>query len=295
MRFLASSIERMGCQTVVLAPARPRVSTAFRRICSDDSLHEALIASMQRMRGGAYVQDGAISPSELTDDGRHRQRVDTDSWHLLALNRSGIVCGCARMCLHEDAVSFADLGVRNVPLARSPEWSVRLRRAVESELAEARRKRLWYAEVGGWAINSDRRCTVDALGTVLAVYALAELLGGALMIGTATRRHNSAPILRRIGARPLVFDEVEIPPYYDPAYGCEMEILRFDSANPRPAYMSWLAEIRERMADVPVICPSRTVSHTVPEGFSVATSGSRLRSPVPAPAAGLSMRQASAG
>jgi len=295
VRFLASSIERMGCQTVVLAPARPRVPTAFQRICSDDSLHEALIASMQRMRGGAYVHDGAISPSELTDDGRHRQRIDTDSWHLLALNRSGIVCGCARMRLHDDAVSFADLGVRNVPLARTPEWSVRLRRAVESELAEARRKRLSYAEVGGWAINSDRRCTVDALGTVLAVYALAELLGGALMVGTATRRHNSAPILRRIGARPLVFDEVEIPPYYDPAYGCEMEILRFDSANPRPTYMSWLAEIRERLAGVPVICPSRSVSHTVPEGFNAATSSSRLGSPVPATTVGLSMRQASAG
>jgi len=48
-------------------------------------------------------------------------------------------------------------------------------------------------------------------------------------------------------------DGMEMPTYYDPQYGCEMEILRFDSSFPNPRYNRWIPQIRDHLRTVPVI------------------------------------------
>jgi hypothetical protein len=51
-----------------------------------------------------------------------------------------------------------------------------------------------------------------------------------------------------------------IPPYYDPLYGCEMELLRFDSTSPNPRYAEWIQACYEMLIESPVI--SRTSLET---------------------------------
>lgn len=83
---------------------------------------------------------------------------------------------------------------------------------------------------------------------------LLECLGSCTGVATATFRHGSAPILRRIGLRPLSADGVELPPYFDPRYGCQMQVLRFDSRFPNPKYREMVAEFRSSLTTAPVIC-----------------------------------------
>ena len=142
------------------------------------------------------------------------------------------------------------------------------RSAVEWQMADARRMRVGFGEVGGWAVAADRRWTLEPLKIILATYGLLELLGSCIGVATATFRHSSATILRRIGLESLCADGVELPPYFDERYGCEMEVLRFDSRFPSPKYRAWVAEFSASLADAPVICPERDwhIAQVAPAG-----------------------------
>ena len=116
-------------------------------------------------------------------------------------------------------------------------WGEGFRASIGAELESARGAGFAYVEVGGWALDPAVRGTSEALKSVLATYALAQLQGGAIGVSTATERNGSARILRRLGGRPLEWAGSEIPPYFDENYGCAMEILRFDSRYPTPRYI----------------------------------------------------------
>ena len=45
-----------------------------------------------------------------------------------------------------------------------------------------------------------------------------------------------------------------MPPYYEPQYKYEMEILRFDSSRPNARYSTWVNDCRTYLQSVPVIC-----------------------------------------
>jgi hypothetical protein len=221
-----------------------------------DRRHETLLADMQRLRGRLYVDDGAILPSQLTLDGRHVQDADYRAWHLLLVDDDESVCGCARYLSHSPYVPFSALGVSRSPLAFSDRWGVRFQQSVEEEIRAARREGLAYVEVGGWALKEQLRFTADALRIAMASYGLAFMLGGCLGISTVTHRHCSAAILRRIGGRPLESEGDELPSYFDPAYRCQMEVLRFDSRQLNPRYVPLARELSNYLAESPVICPS---------------------------------------
>jgi len=216
-----------------------------------------LLAGMQRLRGSVYLKDGAIAADELTPCGRHKQAEDTRSWHVLAVDEEDQVRGCLRYLEERDTSRFEDLWISNTALARCPVWGGRFRRSVELERARARQRQVSFGEVGGWAVAEDRRCSVEALRIILATYALLELLGGCLGLATATVRHGSAGILRRIGLGSLMVDGQEVPPYYDSRYGCQMEALRFDSAFPNAKYRIAIQELCSLLTTAPVICRAR--------------------------------------
>jgi hypothetical protein len=233
------------------------VPDSFQNVEDNPERHTALLTEMQMLRGTVYLQDGAITPSQLCAKGRHRHPVDQKSWHLLAVNQDGRVCGGARYRETSNRTVFSQLTIKLSSLARSAVWGKKLRAAVEAELERARKKDVSYVEFGGWALAEELRCKTEGLRIALAVYSLAQSLGGCVGISTATRRHRSSSILRRIGGRPLEADGVELPPYYDPQYGCEMEILRFDSNLPNPRYSRWIDQIRDHLQTVPVIRSNR--------------------------------------
>lgn len=235
-------------QLVLLAPNGAQIPDKFRNRRDDARGHASLLGDLQRLRGRVYVQDGAIQTWDLTADGRHTQAADDESWHILVTGEDGRVAGCARYFSHSPNARIEDLGVATAPLVTNSltrDWA---RAAIESQLQDARDRRLGYVEVGGWALTEELRWSAAALHLALASYALAEILGGCLSIGTVTHRHASSSILRRIGGTSLQYGGMEAGSYFDPRYGCDMEILTFDSSKPNPKYKSMLAEIQKELA-----------------------------------------------
>jgi hypothetical protein len=242
---------------MLLAPSSDAVPGAFRRLYVDSSCHGRALRQLQRLRGRVYLEDGAIRPSQLSADGRHRVAADSVSWHLLTVQPGGRVTGCARYRPYDGVPRFEDLDVRASALARQAAWRRRVREAVEGQLAQARRRRVGVVEVGGWAIAPEWRFTSVALEIVLSMFALARHLGGCIGLTTATVRNGSSRILQKLGAGPLELAGTRLPAYYDPHYRCRMEMLRLDSSMPGPKYSDLIDSIGARLLELTVVCPER--------------------------------------
>ena len=252
MRLICEGRKTSGRGFVLLAP-RQSDPMPFHEVVDDDSRHQRLLADAQRLRGEIYVRDGAIHSWELSAGGRHIQRADALSWHLLTVDERERVTSCIRYHAHRPGVSFSDLDIPQCAAAQPAEFGQKVREAIQDELAYASQRAFYYVELGGWAISEEMRCSSEALRMLLTVYALAQLMGGALGISTATTRHHSSSILRRVGGRPLMARGVEVPAYLDPHYNCEMELLGFDSTSPDSRYEKWIRECRAALVDLPVI------------------------------------------
>jgi hypothetical protein len=248
----ARSCRSSEMQLAVLPPRGATVPHLFAGVESNPSLYFSFLANIQRFRGSVYLADGAVLPHELTEDGRHWLAIDEKSWHVVALDAKQEVCGCLRFLEETAASRFDELWVRNAALTRR-DSGASFRHAVEAEMMRARLERVRFGEVGGWAISKDRRRGMDALRVLLATYGLLELLGGCIGVATATTRHGSAEILRRVGLDHLAADGAALPPYYDPQYDCEMEVLRFDSRRANPKFTGWIHELSMYLRTVPVV------------------------------------------
>jgi hypothetical protein len=244
---------RTRTRFVVLPPSGLKVSRQFRNIQFDTRRYNELIADMQRFRGEVYLSDGAIQDADLVN-GRHKLSIDEDSWHVLSLDSGGRISACLRYLAHQNARSFDDLWVRDAALADCPKFGGHFRRAVEAEILHARQMKLGFGEVGGWAVAQAFRRTLEPLRVILTSFALGQLLGGCTGVATATFRHGSAAILRKIGLNPLQWDGAALPPYFDERYGCQMEVLRFDTRSPNAKYQEAVTELSAALAGSPVIC-----------------------------------------
>lgn len=248
-----------SASTILLAPPLARLTEIFHSVKVDCLQHAWFLAEVQRLRGRVYLHDGAIEGRQLSSDGRFEHPHDQTSWQLLLINSLGRVSGGMRYRPADEA-SFHHLDIARSALAKSDKWGVRLRKAVEAKRADAQRREISYAEVGGWALTEEVRGSRQAFRMAVTIYALAQLLGGALCTTTATTRHRSSTILKKIGGYGLASDGLELPPYYDPQYRCEMEILGFDSHFPNPKYKLWVEESRRHLANLTVICAESVYS-----------------------------------
>ena len=248
---LRCEARQSGRQYVLLAPSEGAASQ-FDQSSVDPSRHRRLLAEAQRLRGRIYLEDGAIQPSYLSAD-RHIQEADEQAWHLLTVDENEAVVACIRYFAHEATVRFSELSVAGSYIARSAKLGTRVREAVETELDRTRRRGVCFVELGGWAVCESLRCTTEAIRTLLTVYALSQVRGGAVGLSCATTRHHSSSILKRIGGRPLKASGVEVSSYYDAQYACEMELLSFDSESPNQRYASWIRDCREVLHQVPVV------------------------------------------
>lgn len=258
LRLLERNIATVEDRLVLLAPPNVAIPEYFTNARPDPAKHAAFVREVQRLRGSIYLQDGAVQRHQLTRDGLHQTPEDERSWHLLMLNSKQKVSSCAWYMEHEEA-RFETLRVRNCPLTSTDGWREKLRLAVEAELTRARENGLRYAEVGGWAVARESRCTSEGLLLALAAYSLGRLLGGALGLTTATVRHSSSTILKRLGGSFLEVGGSIVPPYYDPKYKCEMELLRFDSRHPSAKYARTIDLLGLKLANVSVV-GSRSVA-----------------------------------
>ena len=261
MKTLANSLAAQRTGFVILPPLGDAVPDTFKDVEVDDYRYGELLADMQRFRGATYLFDGAILPTQLSGDGRHILPIDKESWHVLTLKQEGNVCACLRFHEEVPAKRYHDLGIRSSAMAHCDIWGETLRKAVEIERFNAQEEVLRFGEVGGWAISTDRRNTAESLRIILATYGLLMLLGGSIGLATATCKHGSASILRRLGLSSLTVEGVQLPSYYDPDYRSEMEVLRFDSRTPSPKYVNWITELSSHLANAPVICAKRQVGY----------------------------------
>jgi len=250
-KYLERSIAAIEDRLVLLAPPNMHVPPPFVNVTVDSDLHLGTLREAQRLRGSVYLEDGAISPAALSPDGRHQIPEDDNSWHLLMTDAKRRITACEWYLDHPTVPSPGQLRARHCPLARTEEWHDLLHMAVMSEVQRARRERLRYAEIGGWAVAPSARSSAAGLLLALGGYALARMLGGALMMVTATTRHSSSAILRRLGGASFEFGGRAIPSYFDPRYNCDMELLRFDSRHPGERYRSLVEMLHARM---PMLC-----------------------------------------
>lgn len=268
-KLLHRNIGAVNKRLILLAPPQASVPCSFENVDSDPQRYQTLLKDMQRLRGGIYLRDGALEPHQLSIDGLHQTPEDEKSWHLLMVDQAGRVDACVWYMEHAPTVSVDRLRVRKSPLANQPAWRDALWRAVEMDLSLARQAGLGFAEVGGWAVAEHSRCSSEGLVLALAGYSLGRVLGGAIGMTTATVRHCSSTILRRLGGTNLKIGEQTIPSYYDPRYKCEMELLRFDSRHPSPKYNGVVELLKKKLGEVLVVAPREgTVARPVYDFFA---------------------------
>lgn len=255
LKLLERNIAAVEERLVLVAPPHVSIPDSFRNVIVDPIRHKRLVKEMQAMRGGVYLDGGYLTRSQLTAAGLHQTPEDEKSWHLLITDGQN-VSSCGWYLNHENTASVDDLRVRNCPLARTTEWRGKLYRAVESEIARARQDGLYYAELGGWAVSKDKRCSSEGLMLALAGYGLSRLLGGAIGITLANVTHASSSILRRLGGSFLEVDGTTLPAYYDPNYKTMIELLRFDSRRPSEKFSNLIELAKSSLARVPVVANS---------------------------------------
>ena len=252
LKLLERNIATIGQRLVLAAPPAVAIPLSFENVDFVAERRARLVRDVQRVRGSIYLEDGAIERNELTDDGLHKTAEDARSWHLLLLNAERRITACVWYLPHHIDASVDDLRVRNCPLTRLPRWRGNVLQAVQSDISRARSEGLQYAELGGWAVSKENRCAGDGLVLALAAYSLAAIFGGALGITTATVRHSSSTILRRLGGSYLPCGDGAVPSYYDPKYRCMMELLRFDSRAPNPKYAHLIEALGQQIAHAPL-------------------------------------------
>lgn len=250
-------MQNISYRPEILAPILTDPSIWTGVVSSDESRHTYLLRSAQQLRGRCYLADGAILPEHVLSDGRLAMPDDDRSWHFVVITSDDRVVGCVRYALFDPvAASFHDLRISELVRFTGQEWSGKLVSAVRTDLLLARLRGSFYAELGGWAVAEEYRGTKLALETMLASYAWGELVrGGCICSCTATVRHGSASILRRIGGSPLANKDGPLSSYWDPRYGCEMEVLRFDSRIVQPRYQQLVLEMRSTLKGTPVLQP----------------------------------------
>jgi len=258
--LLERSITRVDKRLILLAPPKKVVPPVFENVERSLNQHLGRLTEVQRLRGTIYWHDGAIGPNDLSQGGLHRTPEDEKAWHLLMTNQQGRVTSCVWYIEHHEAPSLNKLRVRDCPAGLRHESKDVFWKAVESDLQTARREQLRYAEIGGWAVAKELRHTTEGLVLALAAFSFGRMFGGALGMTTATVRHSSSNILRRLGGSHLEVDGTPVAPYYDPKYGCLMEVLRFDSRRPSAKYGGLIDMLMEKLARVQVIAQTARVT-----------------------------------
>jgi len=245
------------CSFQLLAPPQARFAGEFARTIHNEQLYDHYLASMQRLRGRVYLKDNAIKPYDLDRDGRFHMHSDEQSWHLLLVDDRNEVIGCAKYLVHSSHVPYHRLRISQSALAKDASWSDKVRKAVEGDLRRAREARLSYVEVGGWALAEEWRGTRAALEILVGSFALGQLWGGSLGSCTATVRHSSSSMLRRLGGSSFELEGEPLPSYDDPEYGCTMELLRFDYRTPAQRFLPLIDQLKGTLKKLSVLTPAQ--------------------------------------
>jgi hypothetical protein len=231
----------------ILAPSRNDVPNSITHEVSNSRQHSELMYDLQKLRGDVYREYAGIA-STLLPDGRHWHRLDASSWHVILHDETGEVYGCAR---YRKITTFDELICSKAAVALSPTTGPIFRATFTQHVAEARRRGLHYGEASAWALSEKARCSTAAVNIALMSFALAEWLGAAGGITTASTRHHASSILKRIGGKRFANFE----PYYEPMFDCNIELLDLNLTNMESRYSVKLDEMRAQLRGTSILCP----------------------------------------
>jgi hypothetical protein len=242
------SSNRQKLQLKILAPTLSDVPSTLSNVRIGSTLHTNLIYAIQLLRGSVYKEYAPIA-GRRRSDGRHYLPSDAQSWHIVLQDTcEQQIAGCIRY--RQIRGDYEELGVSKSALAHSRRYGPLLRAAIERDITATSNTGMHYAEVGMWALRPEVRCSSAAVNLALTMFVLAEHLGGGIGITTATTRHHSACILRRLGGRGLA----GLSAYYEPKYGCVIEVLRFALADLDSRFASRLDQLRTEIRHIDIIC-----------------------------------------
>jgi hypothetical protein len=255
-RATRSLFPRLGSARLqLIAPStRAKVLQTFSCVAADLGRHAEMIDRIQRFRSGVYRADGAIPRSDSGDATNHSLNLDHRSWHVLVTGDDEQILACLRYThLVGRPILLGRLHLMRMVERAEPETARKLRAAVQVFLDEANRRGNSMSEVGGWATGPEVRNSVKGLLLVCACWFLAELLQDPLGLATATTRHNSAGILRRLGGFSLDCGGMALDAFFDGYHGCEMQILGFSAHGLASQYRSTAADITSYLRNAPVL------------------------------------------
>lgn len=251
MNLATGSGSSVSRRLVLLAPPGADTSS-FTDVRCDRAAYDEVLEDAQRFRAQVHVEERLLELSDLTSDGRHVQNADYKGWHLVTLNDRGSVEACSRVLVYDSKVSFSQLSISQSSLAHCDRWGWLLKRAIENQIDEVSRRDLPFCELGGWAVSPTLRSGAEAVRMVLGSYALGGVLGGVAGISTL-EINTAAPILRRMGARPLKAGKSH-----------DLNVLQFDSSQPNPDFAARINQVCAQLRSVTVIAggPSKRWNKT---------------------------------
>jgi hypothetical protein len=238
---------------IILAPADAEIPSAFSRRSSNGKSYDRILCKVQKLRGRIAFDEGAVREQDLLPEYRHEMDGDAESWHLVRVDENENVLGCARILVHPDWVDYFSLRVSRSAIATDGDWRSEVREAVEKDMRMARDSGMMIVEPGGWVIDESLRGKTEAIELALSAFAWSQLVGGCLAYVTATVKHHSAAMLRRLGGSPLRVNGKTLPSYYDRQYDCEMEILKIETGSLNPRFEPAMAPLRTLLSLTSVI------------------------------------------
>jgi len=241
-----NQIGALGLELTVIPPLFPNTDfdCAIRERFLRLAEYMAAVSEIQRFRGRVYVADGAIPASALDEAGRHYQEFDFENYHLCLRNWQGRIGGCLRLRLHERTAEVRDLWLHELIKRMHPDMAESCYAALTSLFEMSRRDNVRIGEIGGWAVDEEFRNHRVSTLLPIAGWALYQIVGNAFGVASATRRHHSAAILKRIGGFELKHGDEQLPCFMDDFHGCELELLGFDSRRPNPKYEKLVTDLK---------------------------------------------------
>lgn len=206
---------------------------------------DQLLSQIQTFRGRIYLQDGAIPESSIDATGRHRTRLDETSFHFVLRNSADEIKACFRLRLMQPRGGPEEFELQKSVLRSPADQRLHYISALDQICFEAQQDRLLIGEAGGWASDKEIRNTLAPILLPLSGWALCAIRGHAHIVAIATKRHVSADLLMRIGALRVRFGKTEAAPYFDSYFGCEMELLHFDSRIPDSKYVVLINQLKD--------------------------------------------------
>jgi len=246
----------MAHRIIFLAP--PGTKPGFGSTKVDPERWRSLLFGACKVRGSAYLEDGAIQQHDLHSDGSFRLPMDDNSWHVLMVDDDDQVTATLRATVLplDSRKRKGKLPHVGASLGRAESDQFRPRFKAELFLSTLGlvfgSERTQFMVVGGWA--SDRHSAPPSAGAELAlsVWAFSRHTEVAGALCVASERHDAHGQLVRTGAVPIrAIGSQDM--YFDSAYGCRVGLLGFRVFQERRAVRRFVDQLATKIAGCEIV------------------------------------------